>query len=195
MSPSLPRMAATWCAVALAVALVGLPDSKALERAVSKIFVAHVVPPDQPEDAHISIFDSPSLLDVPLDRPLADAALESARQAPLLHVEQPEAGGSHVRALAPLYASFLALQALDVHSTLRALNRGARESNPIMAPFTERPAAFVAMKAATAAGVLYMTERVRRRSPWSAILMMAAFNSVYGTVVANNYRLGNQLGP
>src|SRR5216684_7342892 len=37
---------------------------------------------------------------------------------------------SRPRALVPLYFSFGALQAYDMHSTLRAIDRGAREVNP-----------------------------------------------------------------
>lgn len=96
-------------------------------------------------------------------------------------------------AMTSLYVSFIALQGLDVHSTLAAMHHGARETNPAMAAFAERPAALVALKAGTAAGVVYMTERVRRRSRLGALLMMVAFNSAYATVVANNYRVLNQL--
>jgi hypothetical protein len=92
-----------------------------------------------------------------------------------------------------LYVSFVALQGLDVHSTLAAVRHGARETNPAMAALADRPAALVALKAGTAAGVLYMTERVRRRSRLGALLMMVGFNSAYATVVANNYRVLNRL--
>jgi hypothetical protein len=63
-----------------------------------------------------------------------------------------------------------------------------------MAPMTERPAVFMAIKAGSTAGILYLTERVRQRSPTAAIVMMTAFNSAYAMVVANNYRIGNRLG-
>src|SRR5438552_19114659 len=39
-------------------------------------------------------------------------------------------------ALIPLYASFIALEALDVHSTSRALSNGAVEANPAMSALT-----------------------------------------------------------
>lgn len=192
MSPSLASRAAIVCAGAVAAGSIGMPDSKALELAVSKIFVAHVTPA-APAEQKASIFSASTLGDA-LDR-LERQSATTIADAPSPAAESPRTGGRGSGALAPLYASFVALQALDVHSTMRAVDRGARESNPIMAPFAERPAAFVAMKAATTVGVLYMTERVRRHSPWRAIVMMAAFNSVYATVVANNYRLGNHLGP
>jgi Domain of unknown function (DUF5658) len=96
-------------------------------------------------------------------------------------------------ALTSLYVSFVTLQVLDAHSTLSAVRHGAREMNPLVATFADRPAALVALKAGTAAGVLYMTERVRRRSRVGALLMMVAFNSAYATVVANNYSIAREL--
>lgn len=178
-----------------AVAVAGHPDSTALERAVSKIFAAPIGrAAPAPEDDGPSVFDAPQTaigaLILPdfssLEAPLRPATAERA----LAGVPAPDRRGRGI--LVPLYASFLSLQVLDVHSTLRAVHRGATETNPLMAPFADQPAALVALKAGTAAGILYMTERVRRHSPLTAIVMMAAFNSVYATVVANNYRLGNQ---
>src|SRR6202043_1187700 len=47
-------------------------------------------------------------------------------------------------ALAPLYISFAVLQVLDIHSTLRAPDFGAREANPLVGGLLASPAAFVA---------------------------------------------------
>ena len=93
--------------------------------------------------------------------------------------------------MSSLYASFITLQALDVHSTLRALNHGARESNPLIEPFAHNTAALIALKAGTTAGVLYMTDRVRRHNRVASIVIMAAANSAYATIVARNYRIGS----
>ena len=91
--------------------------------------------------------------------------------------------------ISSLYASFVTLQALDAHSTRRALNHGARESNPLIEPFAHNTAALIALKAGTAAGVLYMTDRVRRHNRVASIVIMAAANSAYATIVARNYRI------
>jgi hypothetical protein len=88
-----------------------------------------------------------------------------------------------------LAASFIGLQALDVHSTLRAIDRGAGEANPMMAPFASHPAALIAVKAGAAGGILFMVDRIHTRNRLAGVLMMAAANSAYATVVANNYRL------
>jgi Domain of unknown function (DUF5658) len=89
--------------------------------------------------------------------------------------------------LAPLYISFAALQVLDIHSTLRAPDFGAREANPLVGGLLASPAAFVASKAAVTGGLLYVSERLRRRHPRTAVLMMIGLNSAYAVVVARNY--------
>jgi hypothetical protein len=190
MSSTLCRLILIPCLM-LAGVLAGLPDSTALERAVSKAFAAPplVGPGMQPSPAAGAPVPAPDTL-------IANAALAVVPAAPPAETsggEVPRAADRHGRLLASLYASFVTLQALDAHSTLVAIDRGARETNPMMAPLVDRPAAFVALKAGTAAGVLYMTERVRRHSPLGAVLMMAAFNSAYATVVARNYRVAAQL--
>ncbi len=58
-------------------------------------------------------------------------------------------------ALVPLYASFATLQALDVHSTSRALDQGAVEANPMMKGLAGNPTALLAVKAAGTAGIIY----------------------------------------
>jgi hypothetical protein len=89
--------------------------------------------------------------------------------------------------LAPMYISFTALQILDIHSTLRAPEFGAREGNPLVGGLLASPPAFVASKAAMTAGLIYVSERLRRRHPRAAVLMMIGLNSAYAAVVTRNY--------
>jgi hypothetical protein len=90
--------------------------------------------------------------------------------------------------LLPLYMTFGALQALDAHSTMRALDNGGREANPVVAPFGRNAAALVAMKAATTAGTIVLAEKLRRSHPVKAMVMMTAVNVAYAAIVAANYR-------
>jgi hypothetical protein len=90
-------------------------------------------------------------------------------------------------ALAPMYISFTALQVLDIHSTLRAPDFGAREANPLVGGLLASPPAFVASKALVTAGLIYVSERLRRRHPRAAVLMMIGVNSAYAAVVTRNY--------
>ena len=101
----------------------------------------------------------------------------------------PERG----RLLTMLYASFATLQVADLHSTFLALDRGAREANPVMAPFAEHRPLLVGLKLGAAAGSIYMTERLRRHSRVAAILTMVAIDSAYLTLVAHNYRVAGRL--
>jgi hypothetical protein len=196
MFTPLLRLLVTPLAIASAVMLMGLPDFTALDRAVSKAFASANGQAANAERPARAVLVAPRLpmdgmTTAPTFPPLRSAAPRAEQTG-----AEPRPSGRRAgdRVLAPLYASFVGLQALDIHSTLRAVDRGGREANVIMAPLTERPAAFIAFKAGSTAGILYLTERVRRRSPTAAIVMMAAFNSAYAMVVTNNYRIGNRLG-
>jgi hypothetical protein len=90
--------------------------------------------------------------------------------------------------LLPLYGSFALLQAMDAHSTVRAVRGGAVERNPLLAPVGDSPAALFALKAATTAGTIVLAERLWRRHPVGAVLVMVAVNGAYAAIVASNYR-------
>ena len=93
------------------------------------------------------------------------------------------------RGLVPLYASYAVLQALDAHSTLRAINGGAFEQNPVMAPIVNRPAALVAFKAATTAGAILAAQRLAKHNRVAAYALMVGLNSAYAFVVVHNYKV------
>lgn len=90
--------------------------------------------------------------------------------------------------LVPLYLSFAALQALDAFTTIRALDRGAVEANPVMSGIAGNPAALVATKVGVAVGTVWLTERLWRRNRAAAVAMMAALNGMYAAVVAHNWQ-------
>lgn len=125
-----------------------------------------------------------------LTAPISPAALELHSPPTLVQA----AGGfdaprpKRPDALMPLYLTYATLQVLDVHSTMRALDRGAVEANPLMKNLTESPTGLVAVKAASAAGVLYTTEQLWKRNPAAAVVFMIAANSAMAWVVQNNYR-------
>ena len=88
-----------------------------------------------------------------------------------------------------LIISFAAFQALDAHSTFKALDAGAREANPAIAGLADNRAAMMAVKAGTAvAGALFL-EKMGKRHPKRAIIAGALMNSVYALVVTHNYRV------
>src|SRR4029079_13050960 len=91
-------------------------------------------------------------------------------------------------ALVPMYASFATLQALDYHSTTRAISQGiGREANPLARSVVEHPAGFLALKAGATAGMIWASERMRKKHPGRAVVLMLASNATMAVIVAHNY--------
>lgn len=121
----------------------------------------------------------------------APARLEQlAAQPPL----PPSARAQRERpaALMPLYASFIALQGMDVHSTTSGLSRGAAEANPFMKDVAGNPGALFAVKAASTAGLIYGVEKLRKKNRAAAIAVMIGLNVGMAYVVQHNYRVGKE---
>ena len=89
--------------------------------------------------------------------------------------------------LTTLYGAFVGLQALDVHSTMRAVRSGAgQEANPALRRIGS-PALF-AMKAGTTASIILASERLRKdHHPLAAVVLMTGANSAYAMIAAHNY--------
>lgn len=102
--------------------------------------------------------------------------------------QERAAEGASTKPLVPLYVSLGVLQAFDVHSTTRALNAGGVEANPLMRGVANQPGALLAVKAGGAASTIWLTHKLARRNRTGAFIVMAAVNSAYAIVVANNYR-------
>ena len=88
-----------------------------------------------------------------------------------------------------LYASTIAMQALDVHSTLSAFRAGAVEGNPMMAGVTKNRAAFMAVKAGVAASTVLAARQLAKRNRVAAVVTLVAINSAYAFVVNHNYKI------
>jgi hypothetical protein len=87
-----------------------------------------------------------------------------------------------------MYAAYGTLQALDVHSTLRALDRNGAEGNPFLRPIASSPAGLTAFKAASTAGIIFLTERLRKKHPVAALAFGIGVSSLQTFVVVHNYR-------
>jgi hypothetical protein len=109
-----------------------------------------------------------------------------------IQAQERPADGRARGSLVPLYASFAGLQVLDANSTLRAIEAGAVERNPLMRGAAGGPTTMFAAKAGAAAATIFLTEQVRKRSRLGAIVLMAAINSAYAAVVVHNYRAGSK---
>lgn len=97
--------------------------------------------------------------------------------------------------LIPLYVSFATLQALDIHSTRRAIAAGASEVNPVVGRWLGEPVALTAAKAGVAVGIVMLTERFRKQHPRAATLTMVGLNAAMTVVVAHNYSVGTTSVP
>jgi len=89
-----------------------------------------------------------------------------------------------------LNATFATLQGLDVHSTLRAQSRtNGRELNPVVGVLLDKPAALVAFKAASSAGLIYLSNRIAKHNHAAAVITMIGMNCAYGFVAWHNYSI------
>ena len=129
--------------------------------------------PAQPA-AHLRVME-PSILE------------HSAHQGQLIVPIRSQAPRSGL--LTAAYVSFIGLEALDVHSTLSVIRHGGREANPVLRGAVHNPATFIAIKAAGGATAIWASEKLRRKHPRGAVVLMVALNSVLATVVAHNYSL------
>jgi hypothetical protein len=91
--------------------------------------------------------------------------------------------------LLPLYASAVALEAMDVYTTYRGMRAGAHETNPLVRNGTL--ATTIALKTATAGLGIMIAEKMWKKNKAAAIAAMVATNLVTGSIVANNYRVIN----
>src|SRR5262245_56940537 len=94
-----------------------------------------------------------------------------------------------------LYAATFAIQAFDVDSTIKAITRGGIERNPIMAPLSKNPLAFLAIKTGGTAAVLYATHRAARQHKLAAVAARVALNTSYFFIVRNNYAIARRESP
>jgi hypothetical protein len=90
--------------------------------------------------------------------------------------------------LAPLYISFAALQAFDAVTTIRALEAGGVEVNPLLKGVAGNGVALVAVKAGATVATVYLAERLWKKNRVAAIVLMATLNGVYVVAVAQNHR-------
>jgi len=106
----------------------------------------------------------------------------------------PTESANRPAALPMMYAAQVALQALDVHSTYSAINRGGVEANPLMKNVVGNKGAMMAVKVGVAASSIFLAERMwKKGNRAGAIAAMLVANSVTAIVVANNYKVSSSL--
>ena len=92
--------------------------------------------------------------------------------------------------LVPMYVSFAALQGMDYVTTTRAIRSGAgQEANPVMRGVVGNRAAFFAVKAGTTVATTAIAERMWKKHPVRAVIVMVAANATMAAVVSHNMRV------
>lgn len=119
--------------------------------------------------------------------PIAAAAADTPASWPRLRVPPSP---RRPAPLVPLYLSFAGLQSLDAITTLRALDDGHQERNPVVGWLAQHPGALVAAKAGVAAGTVYLSERLWKKNRTAAVVLMVALNGAYAAIIANNHGTG-----
>lgn len=124
-------------------------------------------------------------------------AIEMTQRPPVSAPKTPASAyrrESRPFALAPLYASSVALQVWDTYSTMTGLSKGAVEINPVMAVATQHPAVFIGLKSAITALSIYQSEKMwKAHHRVAAIAFMIGSNSLMAVVGANNHNTLQQL--
>ena len=92
-----------------------------------------------------------------------------------------------------MYALTIGMQAVDAHSTFRALDAGARPGNPLLGRLEERRPAFLAFKAGVAAGLIYAAHGLSTRHKLRAVVALAAINTGYALLARRNYRVAERM--
>lgn len=129
---------------------------------------------------------------LPPPQPVAAKAAEAVGPAGSI-VQLPANVQRPTTTLNVLCVSFAALQAVDLHTTFRALDNGAREGNPLLGGFASNKAAMIGFKAATTASTIYLVRKFGVRNRVASTIFMAAVNSAYAIIAAHNYRLAKAL--
>ena len=117
---------------------------------------------------------------------------ETAQSRPVDLIAPRSEGSFSTSIRRSMYVSFAALQVMDGISTRRALSGGATEANPMMSGIARNSAVLFAVKAGTAAATTFFAERLARKNPKAATIMMAVLNTAYAVIVAHNYRVARQ---
>lgn len=104
------------------------------------------------------------------------------------YLTRPKPRGRRPAALPALYATLAGFNALDAYTTVRALNAGAHEANPLVVPAAGHLGASLAVKAVSTATSIYLSESLWKKNRAAAIVTMIAVNGVTAAIAARNFR-------
>lgn len=96
-------------------------------------------------------------------------------------------------ALMVTYGTTFLAQMYDAHTTVKAIAAGARETNPLLAPFSSQPGVIVAVGLARATAVDLALRSIARRNKIAAVTVGAAVNYAYLIIASHNNRVASQM--
>ena len=164
----------------LVIGLMSIPASSLAQ----EISVLDVLMPAESVPGELDVLDilMPTQRDALIVAPTADIP-------PLAVSFEVEVTAPALRppSLTQMYAHLIVMQALDVATTVTALNAGHREANPLFQ--SGSAAKLVAVKAAVTAFNIWAAEKLWKKSPAAAITVMTVANGMMTAVISNNARI------
>jgi len=100
--------------------------------------------------------------------------------------DQPGKDKVTAAALFLTYATTFTVQMWDAHTTIGAIDAGARETNPLLAPFSTNSGLIVAASLARATAIDLAVKSIAQKNKMAAVLVGAGVNSAYITIAAHN---------
>lgn len=91
--------------------------------------------------------------------------------------------------LRTMYVATPLVHAADGFSTMRVLDLGGREMNPLIAAHVNNRQVFAATKVGLVAGQIFLAHHMSKDHKFKAILAMTAVNGAYALVAAHNIRV------
>jgi hypothetical protein len=118
----------------------------------------------------------------------ADACAQTASASSSAPAPKPSGHRPSVLMLSS-YAVTAIVQGLDAHSTFKAIDAGAVETNPLLTPLANNRPAFVALKAAIAAALIYEGHGTSKQHKIRAVLILGAIDTAYVALARHNYQV------
>jgi hypothetical protein len=124
---------------------------------------------------------------------LADTAADEQSLARPRIVNPRPTSSTWKSALFAMDAMTVSMQLADYDSTVKVLNLGGVEANPIMAGIVKNRGVFLGAKLGIAAGLVYATHNMAKQNKVAALLASVAANTAYAYISQRNYRLARSV--
>src|SRR5437763_206837 len=107
--------------------------------------------------------------------------------------DQPGRDKVTAAALFLTYATTFTVQMWDAHTTIDAIDAGARETNPLLAPFTANSSVIVAVGLARATAIDLAIKSIAKKNRLAAVVIGAGVNSAYIAIAAHNRTVAHDM--